>query len=84
MGYKKVLLVVALMMFVRHTDSRLRGSVKVMPPLPTWLSTSESPSRLRASWSNTSSITDTSCVSLTSVTLGRGCSYSPNEVEPAL
>jgi hypothetical protein len=83
MGYKRVLFAVALMTFAPHTVSRLHGSVKVMPPLPTWPSISGSPNKLQASLSNTSSNTDTSCVDLMSVTPGRGCSYSPNGDTPA-
>jgi hypothetical protein len=82
-GYKKVLSAAVLMTFALRTVSRLRESVKAMPPLQTWPSTSGSLSRLQASLSTTSSIMDTSCADLTSATPGRGCSYSPNGAGPA-
>src|SRR5271156_2435875 len=82
-GFKRVSLSVALMMFDPHMVSRLRGSVKVMRPPPTWLNTSGSPSRPQASLSTTSSNMDTSFADETSVTLGHGCSYSPNGDVPA-
>jgi hypothetical protein len=82
-GSKRDSLAVASMTFARPMGSRLSGSAKVMPPLPTWPSTSGSLSRPQASSSTTSSITDTSCADLTSATPGRGCSCLPNEAGPA-